>query len=262
MKRLSLLSMALMAIGLTSCFAQDDGPQPQLPLASSPAPVLMKQDRMLPGGPTTPSLMPGPSGMLAAKRSESQAALEKLKKATTSDEKVVAKQELKAALEKEYDRYLKKCDDELKRMEEKLNKLREQVERRRDAKEEAVKLRLATMENIASGLGWPGDEGGRSGIPSLLPTAPRAIPGLMSSPPVSGRSAIPRRGSALKRPDKIKTLLERTSPEVVPPRAVEDTPEDLDRLVPRTPRPSLPGVEGPRPKRPDAPKNEDSGMKN
>ncbi len=85
-------------------------------------------------------------------------AFEKLKAAGTDEDKDNARDDLRSALESEYDKYLETQEQELSKMEDKLKELRSQLRKRREAKDDLVELRLKTLENDASGLGWPGGE--------------------------------------------------------------------------------------------------------
>lgn len=94
-----------------------------------------------------------------ANSEKTQKAIAKLRDAEGDDEKSEAKEELKAALEDEFDAYLKRQSEELDRMEEKLAKLRKQLDKRSDAKDDLVSLQLQMLVNEANGLGWPTGSG-------------------------------------------------------------------------------------------------------
>jgi hypothetical protein len=112
--------------------------------------------------------------------SKSHKAFEKLRNAESKADKAEALDELREALESEYDEFLSSQEKELDKMEEKMKELRSQLEKRRDAKDDLIELRLKTLENDASGLGWPGGQG-RSFFWHTAPGAPHAA-GVFTGP--------------------------------------------------------------------------------
>jgi hypothetical protein len=106
---------------------------------------------------------------------ETRKAFDALKKARADEDDDAADEALDAlreALDDQYDKYLERQQEELEKLAKKLDDLKTQLEKRRDAKEDVVELKLKTLENQASGLGWPTGEfdGGqmfwRSGAPA------------------------------------------------------------------------------------------------
>ena len=97
-------------------------------------------------------------GQVAAFRkaaSKSQEAYQKLLEAK-DEAREEAEDELRGALEEEYDMGLVQYEKHLEQMESRLKKLREELDRRRDAKREMVDLKLQWMLNSADGIDWPG----------------------------------------------------------------------------------------------------------
>ena len=61
-------------------------------------------------------------------------------------------------LQVQFDHDLKRREEQLKEVEERVTKLRQQLDRRREAANDIIRLRVQTLLNEASGLGFPGFE--------------------------------------------------------------------------------------------------------
>jgi hypothetical protein len=137
------------------------------------APAIPGVPGIPPSAMTVRSQVPGPDGLFQQHGvivghgpgfDKTHKAVAKLRAAKSDDDKAEAREELKAALEEQFDEYLEHQSKELERLEAKLSKLRDQWEKRKDAKDEVVELRLQTLENEANGLGWPSGFPGATGV--------------------------------------------------------------------------------------------------
>lgn len=84
-----------------------------------------------------------------------QAAINSLKTSKSDSEKKKAANIISAQLKFQFERDLKQREEELAKVEERVRSLREQLDKRRSAQADIISLRLQTLVNEASGLGFP-----------------------------------------------------------------------------------------------------------
>ena len=90
-----------------------------------------------------------------AETAQLREAIQLLKVSTDDAEKKKAADTIQAQLKKQFIRDLKQREEELEKVEERVRSLRKQLDKRKAAQDDIISLRLQTLVNEASGLGFP-----------------------------------------------------------------------------------------------------------
>ncbi len=81
-------------------------------------------------------------------------ALEKHHSAESDAGRNLAEQELRAALDEQFEQWMRQREEQLADLRSRLDKLTEQTRKRRDAKQQIIDLRVQVLLNEAQGLGF------------------------------------------------------------------------------------------------------------
>ncbi len=197
MKSLLVFTALTLGFVVTAAVCQEVAPGVQ---NTQPAPGI-PAGNLLPGAQTTvhrsgapPAnyfpLVQDPTGPFHVRpehRNATRKAWQMLKQAEDDEARSGAKEELRGALEKEYDASLDAFEDHLTKLEKKIADLKDQLQRRRSAKQEMVDLKLQMMVHEADGLGWPDQPGSAYYAPWF--SNPIAVPTPLTPPRKRSSSA-------------------------------------------------------------------------
>ncbi len=137
------------------------------------------------------TLEPIPAEEIAAAK-KLQDAITRLNSSEDDDAREKAKDLIQEQLKIQFEHDLKKREAELAEVEKRVKTLREQFDKRKAAQDDIIKLRLQTLVNEASGLGFPASFATRPTIPPIAPArSPFPTDSLRQSVPFSERDRVP-----------------------------------------------------------------------